>query len=452
MENKAKITVEKYHMLQKGDTVVIGLSGGADSCALLYFLLSVRDDMELKLIACHVNHLLRGDEAFRDEEFAKGLCEKNNVEFRLLRADVAHEAEIRRESTEKTGRDIRYAFFEDTAAEYNAKIATAHTASDNAETVIFNLARGSGLRGLSGIPPVRGNIIRPLIEVTRNEIEQYCVEKSIGFVTDSTNLTEDFTRNRIRHNVVPALKEINPSLESTIIRMGANLRDINEYISMQAESALQSAKISGGYKADILYNTDKSVFAEILRNLLAEYGIIPEAVHIRLVRDILLTSGSVEIKGNVFAVSKQGILRIIDMSHSAQSGIADEYDVFDEENIVICNKNIKLIKMNIEEYHKYQKTVKNLFNYALDYDTIPLAAVFRTRRSGDVIALPRRNVSKSIKKLFCELKIPCEQRDSIIVLADGKDIMWIDGIAVGEKYAVRKNTRTVAVIDVRMKG
>ena len=211
MLDKALSAVEKYNMLSPGAAVIAAVSGGADSMAMLLFLMKISERYSLSLTVAHVNHGLRGEEARRDEEYVRSFCEKNSLRFEVLHADVATLAKQSGETCEECGRRVRYEFFE--SIDKNAKIATAHTASDNAETMLFNLARGSSLKGLCGIPPVRGNIIRPLIFCTREDIEVFCRENSLDFVTDSTNLTLDYSRNKIRHIAVPALKEINSAFE-----------------------------------------------------------------------------------------------------------------------------------------------------------------------------------------------------------------------------------------------
>lgn len=448
MENKAQKTLEKYKMLEMGDTVVVGLSGGADSCALFHFLLSQQKKMKLRIIACHVNHLLRGQEADRDEEFVRCLCRRCEVELKLLRIDIAKEAALRRESTEKTGRDVRYEFFKRTADEYGARIATAHTASDNAETVIFNMTRGSGVHGLCGIPPVRGNIIRPLIEVTRAEVEKYCRDNGYEYVTDSTNLTEDYTRNKLRLNVVPVLKEINPSFDNTMALMSGRMREISEYINMQSKNTLQTAKTDKGYKAEILDSADSVIFAEMIRILLSEYDIIPEAVHISLIKKILSSSGAVELKYNIFAVSKQGFLRIIKKSESNITDTDPEIAFEEQKTVVINDKKISLEIINMEEFNNRKKNTEFLFDNLLDCDTIPLTAVFRTGKSGDRISLARRRVTKPVRKLFMELKIPQEERSKRVLLADGSEVLWAEGAGVSSECAVTENTKRVLILSV----
>ncbi|MGN0470611.1 MAG: tRNA lysidine(34) synthetase TilS [Acutalibacteraceae bacterium] len=446
MKNKAYSAVKKYNMLQQNDTVVVGLSGGADSTALLHFLLSVREELNLRIIACHINHMLRGDEADGDENFVRKICNENSVELRVLRVDVHKEAQKRKIGTEECGRQIRYEFFEKTAAEFNAKIATAHTASDNAETVIFNMTRGCGIKGLCGIPPVRDNIIRPLIEVTRTEIEEYCRTNGYDFVTDSTNLERDYTRNKIRLDVIPVLKNINPSLESTIARMSTQMRQNEKFITDCAEKALAEAETPSGYKTAILSRLDDTLLSAALSLLVKKHNIIPEAKHIELIKKIVYNSGAVNLKNNITAVSKQGFLRIISSVQHQENEIIS----YTNQNLItINNKKISILLMNIDEFNKYQKINNLVFNNSMDYDTIPFNRVFRTRKSGDMFTLPKRNITKSLKKYFIELKVPQENRDEIILLASGSDILWIEGIGVSKKYRVSTDTKKVLVLEIK---
>lgn len=446
MKNKAYSAVKKYNMLQQNDTVVVGLSGGADSTALLHFLLSVREELNLRIIACHINHMLRGDEADGDENFVRKICNENSVELRVLRVDVNKEAQKRKIGTEECGRQIRYEFFEKTAAEFNAKIATAHTASDNAETVIFNMTRGCGIKGLCGIPPVRDNIIRPLIEVTRTEIEEYCRTNGYDFVTDSTNLERDYTRNKIRLDVIPVLKNINPSLESTIARMSTQMRQNEKFITDCAEKSLAEAETPSGYKTTILSRLDDTLLSVALSLLVKKHNIIPEAKHIELIKKIVYNSGAVNLKNNITAVSKQGFLRIISSVHHQENEIIS----YTNQNLItINNKKISILLMNIDEFNKYKKINNLVFNNSMDYDTIPFNRVFRTRKSGDVFTLPKRNITKSLKKYFIELKVPQEKRDEIILFASGSDILWIEGIGVSKKYRVSTDTKKVLVLEIK---
>ena len=201
-------------MLPDGAAVLIALSGGADSMALLHAMRALAPAHGWRLAAAHLNHGLRGDEAERDEAFVQSWCARWNVPLHVKRADVAAEAAARGEGVEEAGRRIRYAFFEELCASHGYdRIATAHTASDNVETLLLHLARGSGVRGLGGIRPVLGRRIRPLLGVSREAIESYCRENDVPFVTDSTNFDTAYCRNLLRHEAVPALRRVNPRLE-----------------------------------------------------------------------------------------------------------------------------------------------------------------------------------------------------------------------------------------------
>ncbi len=443
MNTKAIETIKKFNMLRKGQGIIVGLSGGADSCALLLFLCSIREEYMLRLYACHVNHGLRGEEADKDEAFTKELCERLGVQWFGITVDVKKESEIMGVGTEECGRLIRYDFFERKADELDAIIATAHTASDNAETVLFNLSRGSGLTGLCGIPPVRGRIIRPLIEVTRQETEEYCRRCGITFRIDKSNLTREYTRNRIRLDVVPHLREINPSFESSVTAMSARLREADDYIRQSSERSLEDLRISGGYDASGMAGLHPAVFAAAVRKLCEEHTVIPTAKHIELIRKIVYNGGAVEISGGIYAVSSQGCFRIV-YPKSADSG--DECPVIPGGDFGINNKCFELSLLNIYEFNNRQQFDKNLFANSLDYDTIPLTSVFRTRKSGDVFTLPRRNVTKSVKKLMIELRIPREERGSIVLLADGGRVLWAEGVGASRDSAVNETTRRVLII------
>ncbi len=445
MENKALITVEKYNMLSFGDSVVIGLSGGADSVALTHFLLSLKKRFGLRIFACHINHGLRGAEADRDESFVRKLCRENDIELFVLHKNILQIAQQRKISTEQCGREVRYKFFEETAQKFDAKIATAHTASDNTETVIFNMTRGCGIKGLCGIPPIRGNIIRPLIEVSRSDIENYCRKNNYEYITDSTNLERDYTRNKIRLDVVPVLKGINPSVEESISRMSFYMRENERFINDYARKILESAKTKNGYKTDILLQTDASVLSQIIILLSSQYNIIPESKHIEMIKEIIYNGGAVNIKKDIKVVSKQGFLRIIKVDKSVNN---DEIIFYGQDAVLINNKKICLLKMNMDEFNKYKKINNLLFNNSMDYDTIPSDGTFRTRRSGDTFTLPFRKITKSLKKLFNEMKIPQEIRNNILVFASGSEILWIEGIGVSYGYGITESTKNVLTFNV----
>ncbi|MGN0688267.1 MAG: tRNA lysidine(34) synthetase TilS, partial [Oscillospiraceae bacterium] len=218
---KVKKALSDYNMTAMGDAVVIALSGGADSVSLLYALNSLSDELGITVSACHVNHGLRGEEADSDMHFCERLCERLGVELVVLKTDVRG-VQRKHESIEEAARRVRYEFFAEVSK--GKLLATAHNSNDSAETVLLNMMRGTGLKGLCGIPPVRGNIIRPLIYCTRQDVEDYCAENSLAYVTDKTNLCDDYTRNKVRHIILPEIMKINSGFLETASRMENTLR------------------------------------------------------------------------------------------------------------------------------------------------------------------------------------------------------------------------------------
>ena len=397
-------------MLAEGDRVIVALSGGADSVALFNSVLELKEELLLTVYAAHVNHNLRGAESDGDESFVRSLCESRGVELFVKSADIKSIAEERKIGTELCGREIRYEFFAQLSGTLDAKVATAHTASDNAETLIFNIARGAGLNGLSGIKPVRGNIIRPLIYVTRAEVEAYCAENALSFVTDSSNLTDDYTRNKIRHILLPAFKELNPDFEHTASRETALFSKINSYLELKSDEAIASAKVKNGYDCRGLSELSDGLREEVLYLMCSQNGAEPDYKHIGLLDTALTNGGAVNFRNGVRAVCKQNILRFV-----SNIDIEDFSDIELKQGLVFT-------------YNGKEYSVKELKHKDKHI-------VFRTRREGDRFTLPHRRVTKSLKKLFNELKIPDESRSSLILAAEGNKVLWIEGVGCAEGVA-----------------
>ena len=248
-------------------TLCVGVSGGADSVCLLDVLTRLAPEFGLSLRAVHVHHGLRGAEADRDAAFVKALCDTQNVSVQLVRSDAAATARDRRCSVEEAGRDLRYAAFR--AAGCDA-VAVAHTMNDNIETMLFHLARGTSLTGFAGMRPKNGDVLRPLLCVRRDEVEQYLKERALTFVTDSTNQSDDYTRNRIRHRAVPALKEINPAFLGHAAALMCDAREEDECLNEQAKALLLRARTDAGYRKDVLLETHPAVQKKALHLLLCE--------------------------------------------------------------------------------------------------------------------------------------------------------------------------------------
>lgn len=445
-------TIEKNKMIKQNDRIVVGVSGGADSMCLLHFLMSVREKFNIKIIVAHINHNLRGEESLRDQNMVSNFCKKNNLEFELLSVDINKISAKTNESSETCGRRIRYKFFNKICGE-NGKIATAHTLSDCCETMIFNLVRGTGMKGLTGIPKTRGNIIRPLISITRSQVEAYCSYNNIQYVTDSTNLENNYNRNKIRNIVVPVLKDINPSLENAFERFKNIAQEhidlVNELSKDLIKDSIISDKNINGYNCNILKSANKTVLKQAIIKILNSVGCSSyEERHIQIIEYMVKNSvGTINLPNNFICKSSQGILRVYKICNQQVNNVNTEI-IFPKSNagFVINNQKINVKIISKQEFDKITKVNKLLVKNAIDYDIICGETVLRTRKSGDKFLMKGRGITKSLKKLFIEMKIPAENRDKILVVANNNEILWIKGIGISQRASVNKNTRLVAII------
>lgn len=431
---KVKNTIRRYNLPLTGRTVAVGVSGGADSMALLHVLLELKDEYKLNVIACHVNHGIRGETADRDEMFVIKECEKLGVEVHVLSADVPRGAEREHLGVEEYGRRLRYEFFNSVADD--VIIATAHTLSDRCETLIFNITRGTSVKGLCSIPALRDNIVRPLIDCTRDEIEKYCADNSIEYITDETNFEDIYSRNRIRLNVIPELKKLNPSLEKSFFRLICNAEEENDFISELSKQITDKAKKEDGYDAGLIscqhYAVAKRVITEIITS---ETGLVPESIHILQVVDIL-GGGKTEIIGNTVVEVCNGVLRI---NPKADIISAWEFDF----TSFFAETPSGMVKAQI--LHKNKLPLKQfVHNKVLDYDSICGGLIIRNRRPGDKIKLAGSSCTKTLKKLFSEKHL--ENRNNIPVLADELGVCWVQGLGCADRCKIKKNTEKILFI------
>lgn len=298
--------VELYGMLKPGDKVAVGLSGGSDSVTLVHCLKGLEAALGIQVYACHINHNLRGEDSDGDQAYTQRLCESLGVPLRIFSVEVAGSVS-KHQSVEERARELRYEAFQRISAELGAKVATAHNARDNAETVLMNMLRGTGLKGLCGIPPVRDYLIRPLIFCGKKEILDYCSENRLDYVTDMTNFSTEYTRNKVRIELLPKLEEINPSFVEAINRMTSNLGADSAFLENMAKEALEGARISEGvYSSDILSRLPEPIITRAVSVMLKEKGIEPSSLRIKgFVEIIRLGKGKINIEKNKFAVVKK---------------------------------------------------------------------------------------------------------------------------------------------------
>lgn len=427
---KVKNTIDKYGLFSCVKSVAVGVSGGADSMCLLNILSKLKDEYGIILKAVHINHNLRGVEALRDENFVRDYCNNNGINLEVFSIDIRSLSDSSSLSEEECGRRERYRCFGSVGCD---AVATAHTLSDSIETMLFNLARGTGLKGLCGIPVKREpNIIRPLIECTRQEIEEYCKDNNVPFITDSTNLTDDYTRNHIRHNLVPGLSVINKAYEKSILRCFNSLNEDEEYLHSETMKLIEACCIGEGYSADNLRNAPSALRKRAIAHILKdEMSKSIEGKHIDLINEAVLNSyGKIEIASDYYAEVKSGQLKF-----SFISSLSNEW----KSPFVNGKAETQCGTFYLEKCDKNDPD-------AFDFDKIKYELFISSRLPGDRFTFKSRGVTKSLKKLFNEMKIPAEKRNAVPVLHDGENVVWIDGIGVNSLYKSGENTKNIMKI------
>ncbi|MBE6731520.1 MAG: tRNA lysidine(34) synthetase TilS [Ruminococcaceae bacterium] len=425
--------------LNKADRIIIGLSGGADSVCLTHILYKALGSE--KLLCAHVNHNIRGEEANSDALFAENFAKSLGIEFRLLSADVKSLAKERNMGEEECGRFIRYEFFSSLILSDKSLIATAHNADDNAETLIMNLMRGCGTGGLCGIPFIRGNIIRPILNLSREEIEAYVKENNLSYVTDSTNNEDIYLRNKVRHNVIKNIKDICPEFTKNTFIATRLLSDDKAFLDSYCISILNNIKKDKYFDVSDFENYDISLKRNLLYLILKESGVKEiTSFHIEKALNAVRFNSAVSLSGGKYLNVKQNMLTVTDQRKTPN-----------EEISLNIGKNLlpdgRIINISCKNITKNEKIHNLLFNISLDCDKINGCLKVSRRKEGDKFTLNKRNVTKSLKKLFNEMKIPSSLRDDIIIIRDERDIVFIENIGVNKPYSVGKNTEKILSIE-----
>ncbi len=431
---KTADTIERFGMADKNDRIMCCLSGGADSVALLVSLKKLGFDVT----ACHVNHMLRGEESDRDERFCAGLCRRLGVELTVRRVDAAEYSAKLGVSVEEGARRLRYSIFEEVSD--GAKTATAHTLSDNIETVLFHLARGTGTDGLTGIPPIRGKIIRPLINMRRCDIEDFLNEEKYSWVTDSTNLSTDYSRNKIRHIVIPALRDINISLEKTFEGSLENFREDTALLKKLSAELFELARLDdNSLDISILLNADTALCKRAIKQLLesscAQYS---RDTVLRIAELCKKGKGTLTLGYGKYAAAENGKLTVKDKKN----------DVKQQTLSVTVGSPARFYDRDI--------TVKEIpFTY-LENQRFPDAAdaskvkgniLIRSRNGSDRIKFANKGFTCSIKKLF-QSRYPPEQRLKAVVLSDDEGPFYAEGFGFAQRVLPDKNTKTVLICKI----
>ena len=414
-----------------GKTVAVAVSGGADSMALLHYLLSVADKYDIKVAAVNVEHGIRGESSLRDTAFVKNYCEQNDVPVFTYRVNAPSLAKKEKLSLEQAARILRYdCFFDAVNTGKCDAVVTAHHSSDNFESALFNLFRGTGVKGLIGIKDFDGKIFRPFIGVTKEEINAYVAENSIPFVTDESNLKDDFSRNFLRLNVIPKIKERFPDAEKSVLRLAETLAEEDEFLDTEARKYISTNVPEKDISIKLPLH--KALLSRSVIFALKDLGLKKdyEKIHVDDVCALLgkQTGKTVCLPLGIKAVKEYDRIRMF--KDVSETPVEKPFSV----GVVTVNG------LTVETtFDTPADLTKGLY---ADYDKIPPYATLRTKRAGDVFT-KFGGGTKSLSDILTDKKIPLKDRNSLLLLADGNRVLAIIGIAVSDNIKVDANTKKI---------
>lgn len=448
LEKIALKTITKHNLICKNDHIIIGVSGGADSICLLHFLNSIKDELSLKITAVHINHCMRGEESDQDSKFVVDFCKNINIPVKVFSFDIYSKAKEQSITIEEAGRKYRYTSFNNVLKEVNGtKIAVAHNKDDNAETILMRFFRGTGIKGLSGISYKRDNIIRPILDCLRTDIEDYCQRNNLSYRNDSTNSMDIYTRNKIRLNLIPSIKnDFNPNIVDTLCHMSKTFSSENEFLDRLASEALKNCLVTKDDNKIVLdINELKKVDLVLQKRLLRLclslfnndlYNISSE--HISMIIDILekQTGKSLNLPNDLYVYKQYNNLIVCKNCHTIKNDVSYSYQIQLDKEIYI------------EEINKYILLSKNIINIStkvytisLNYDKIKHSLFIRQRNAGDKIHI--NNMTKKVKNLFIDLKIPANERSLYPILVCEDTVIGILGLCLSNEYKPNKLNNTV---------
>lgn len=429
--------------INNSDGILVAYSGGADSSLLLHYLVK-RYGCE-RISACHVNHMIRANEADSDESFCRNTCERLGVEFYSKKINVPEIAEREGLGLEDAARRERYKYLAECAG--GRLIATAHNATDNLETVIFNLCRGSGLLGIGGIAPIRDQIIRPLLSLTSEEIREACAELGIAYVTDSTNLTCDYTRNYIRHEIVPRLRSINEGCDASALRCSRIARDSFEYIETEGQKLIENGNFI--YR-DSFIKSAKPVATSALRSMYKSAVGTADGlgeVHLEDAYRLAVSknSGTLSMPHKINFVICDG--RLYFGAPPEKSKTNESFTLPYDGRIYDFGKEFAVCAAKGDGEPEYDENIYNLFiKHSLAFDKIDGSIFVRSRQSGDTVFSGKFH--KKLKKLMCDKKIPESIRDILPIFCDNSGIILAPGAAQRD----RTSGTDINIFVLRRKG
>ena len=456
MFSKIEAYMQQHQMVEENEVIVAGVSGGADSVCLFFILEEYCRKRNAKLAVVHMNHGLRV-EAKEDAEYVKTLCEEFGVPFHLYEKNIAEEARELGIGTEEAGRIARYEAFSETLKKYGGrgKIAVAHHKNDRAETVLFHLFRGSNLAGLTGISPVRDNVIRPLLCVERNEIEGFLKEKGRSWCIDSTNEENTYTRNKIRNVILPyAENEICDNASAHIAETAEELSKIRSYIEEQTDSVQKQVLVEKEDRICIRKEEFAKCHVVIRKQLILralEYMVPGRkdigAVHVNDILSLFVKQSGKQIHLPYELVAENRYDEVVIRKK-------ETVDNTDSESITpsipgcIRVSPDKVMEIQVFPLDKGKEIPRKTYTKWFDYDKIKCCPMIRHRRTGDYLIISESGNHKSIKEYFIEEKVPREERDKLLLLTEGNHVLWVIGMRISEYYKVTEQTKTILQVKI----
>lgn len=445
IEQKAIKFIDENHLIEKGDKILVALSGGADSIFLLSFLIKFKKRFGIEIAAFHLNHKLRGKSANADEKFCSDFCKQNKIEFICVKKDVKSYAKKLKLSVEESGREIRYFELNKAADKMGCtKIATAHNANDNVETILLNFVKGAGIKGLSGIPVRRDNIIRPILYITSEEIRQYLKKNKISFRVDKSNLDSDYERNFLRNEVIPKLKvRLNPRLEEKISNTSKIISEINSFIEKQVEKISPTAVIIDGKELRINTKTvsklDRSFLSIFFKSVVEKnfnIELLSENIYALVELVYAQVGKAVHLKENIIASKERNEL-IIGRKSIVKTEIFNNIKVGGV--IKVDGKIISISEVN----QKMFKFTRNKSVEFISADGVKDIFQIRKWRAGDKFQPIGMKGTKKISDFLADEKISSERKKEQLVLTNSGKIVWVIGLRIDERFKVMSKTEKI---------
>lgn len=456
MENKVLNTIKEFNLIENEDNVVVGVSGGPDSMALLYLLLYAKKHLNFNILVAHVNHGVRGDEALEDELFVRRKADELGLPYFSTNVDMVGYGDKHKISHEEAGRKLRYGFFRSILKPYNGgKIAVAHNMNDQAETLLMRIMRGTGIDGLNGMSYISGDIIRPVLNITRTEIEQYIEDNNIETVLDKTNLMPIYTRNKIRLELIPYIEEnFNPNLTKTLWRLSQTSQNDTMFLQRYTEEKYLSLVQSQGRNKIVLDGEkfgklDISIQQRIvILSITKIIGVFQgfSEHHISTITELFNignTGKAINLpNGLVAKVDYDRLIIEQKIEKTAKSFVNDLIIGYNHFSNLGYDFNIKVVDIRDVNLNDKLHNIKYF-----DYDKIKGGLKLRNRQDGDRFTPYGMKGSKKLKDFFIDSKVSRDQRDKVPLIVDDENIIWVVGYRINDLYKLTVNTKKVLMIE-----